>query len=168
MEKPFLKVSEPFKLDFKGRTKKIIIYSYYKEIEDEENEKCEHCGSSYCYDEDCLNDNRSIDLDQPNYPKVALEKINLQFILNLIPEGVKYEDIKMDMGHSQNSHYIEGYYINFYYNKKLSDRLEEYDKAMEAYNKAKEEYEKEKIKYDEWCKQEKIKKLEKELQNLKK
>lgn len=171
MKEPFLNRLEPWKNDYGKRTKDIVIYECWKSIADQYD-------MDYDEDDDDGDDEERDYMkysihrhDQPQTPTIPLDNMNLQKLIDLIPAGLKPEDIKMrmsinmsDMGPSKN----DGQTITFYYTKTFPADIEQYNKDKAAYDLEFKEYEKKKKIYDKWVKDEEIKKLESQLKKLKK
>ena len=157
MYKPYLNACEPNKEFYLNRTKRIEIFSHYSKHRSEDS-SCENedCTDIYCEGE-CKN-------NKPTKPK----DLNLQKVIDLVPTGISLSDVKFEIEIDIGDMAIYGQSVTFYYLKPLKPDVKGYEKAKKAYDEANAKYLEEKIKYDAWEKQDKINKLQKELEELKK
>ncbi len=151
MEKPILNVNMPYKSDYKERTKKVVIYESFDRIDE------------FYYNSD--------DETEDELPIVPLGNMNLQKILDKVPEGVDLSDIKMEINLSLNDMVASSSdrkSIRFWYMKKFPADLEKYKKDLAEYRKALKEYKKKQKEYDKWAKNEEIKRLQEKIKELQK
>jgi hypothetical protein len=154
MKKPIEPI-KPFEYKYKGKTERVDIYSdyeYFCDYPDEEE-----------YEEQLEAD----ELRQYYHATPLLRDINLQHILDLIPEGLTPKDIKIGVFNDANRMSIHLNGVNFYYVKTIPPNMELYKKDLEQYDLDFKKYEEDLKKYNEYEKQLKIKELEKELSLLK-
>src|SRR5579864_3936015 len=105
MNRPFMNMMRPDEGDYQKRTREIILYSYYEKWSEEDDcEDIEDEGEAEEYGwnrhtndgpPDGINHWYSGYRDQPELPKIKLDKISLQFLADLLPEGVELSDVKI-------------------------------------------------------------------------
>lgn len=166
MKRPSMNIFPVWEHDYKKKTVDVIIYSHFEKTpNDWDEEEIEDDG-----EEDSYARSRSYqDTHLKNkISKLALSKINLQSLLDNLPEGIKPSDIKMSLNIDCGDMGVYGAEIVFSYKKHFPARLDEFKKDKEAYDKAYAEYEIEEQKYQKFLKEQEIKDLETKLQKLKK
>jgi len=180
MKKPYMTLSPPFKRDYEPRTVNIVLYAYYYSME-----ACEFCGDYNCQSdcEDAMQEDEQERYPggymryynnlyyrryQPKLPKINLEDMDLQKVIDLIPEGVSPKDIKMRIDLDSGDMGYYGYAVEFYYEKTLPDESEQYKTDKAAYDAERAEYLKKFEEYQTWEKYQEILKLEQQINELKK
>lgn len=175
-----MNMSRPNEDDYKKRTREIVLYSYYEKFsyddyeEEDEDEEFENQRNGWNREE---NENVIPDgithwysgyRDQPTLPKVNLNKITLQSLIDMLPEGVTPKDVKVRSDIDAGDMGIYGHDIVFYYKKKLPAEPKKFKEDMALYNKLYAEYEVKEAAYNQWVKDQQVKELEEKLNNLKK
>lgn len=157
MKQPYMNMHPVMEWNYRDRTEDITIYTYFLSFM--EDYRCSYCDEENCHGE-CED-------DEPKTPKIQLDQMDLQKIIDLLPAGIKPSDVKMKMS-TDSGDYPTGHYITFYYTKFFSADPKRYKKDKAKYDAAYSEYEQKKIAYDEYVKQQEIKELEQRLSRLKK
>lgn len=157
MNKPFLNVYEPDKDYYLNRTKRIEIFTYYSKYRSEDDDCQDDCIDRYC--------EGKCEIDPST---IKIKDMNLQKIIDLIPKDVSISDVKFEIDLDLDDMEIYGHSVTFYYLKSLKPDKKGYEKAKKEFDAANSKYLEEKAKYDVWEKQEKINKLQEELEKLKK
>jgi hypothetical protein len=165
MKQPFRKLSSVYEMDYKKRTKDIVIYQYCETSYDEGY--CSHCDKKTCKGQ-CLYYawNKGYK-DQPATPNIQLSKITLQSLLDMLPEGVKPSDVKISI-ESDDWSGVPYRKVSFFYKKTFPADMEQYKKDKAAADADYAEWEQKQLAYEKWLKEQEIKKLEAELEKLKK
>jgi len=173
MKEPFLTRFEPWKSDYEERTKEITIYRHYESL----------LSCDYCSDYDCRGEceealeaakeeeaeeeeNRYYKEDQPKLKKIPIDKMNLQMLLDMLPEGVEPKDVKFDIHIDESDMGYNGHGMSFYYEKTFPEDMERYKKDLAAYRKDLAEYTEKRKKFEAWKKQQEIEKLKDKLKKL--
>ena len=164
MEQPFMTKSRPFKMNYEERKKNIVIYSY-TEHTIEDRDYCSFCEEENCSGQ-CLGEDYSYDKDQPAIPKIKIENMNLQKILDMLPENINPADVTMSM-YSHDWCGVPYTTFSFSYEKTFAEDLEQFEIDLKAYELEYKEYEIKKSAYDQWVKEEEIKKLEEKISAIK-
>lgn len=175
---PYMNMSEPNKKDYQARTRNIALFYYYEhfrheddyeeEMDEEEEDNHRNNFPSNDGPMDGVSHWYSGYRDQPKLPKMSVNQLSLQSILDLLPEGIKPEDVKMSFDVDTGDMGIYGHEIVFYYKKKLPAEPEQFKKDHDVWKKLCAEYEEKRKAYDEAVQQQEIKKLEDKLAKLKK
>jgi hypothetical protein len=175
MERPYMNMMRPWESDYKERKKDIIIYSYYQNHRyDEDDEDDEDDGGYHHHMVDMNGKKDGIDhwwsgaKDQPQIPNIKLDKMDLQQLLDMIPEGIKPSEIKIGFNLDAGDMGPYGYEVYFYYTKTFPAEPEQYKKDMATWQKHFDEYQVKENAYQEWLKNEEVRKLEEQLSRLKK
>jgi len=146
---PPIRPTQPFITEYNAKVERKYIYRFVQSLkvdyEDDENDE---------------------------YKKIFLLKenpkdINLKWLLDNIPAGIKPENIKIDFGFNFNTMSYEDHYIGFYYEQKIPARQKEYKAAMKQFEIDLEQYNKDMEKYKEYQRLEEIKQVELKLEQLK-
>ena len=151
---------EPHKNLYLNRTELKTIYSFYQSLR-----PCDYCDNESCHNE-C---EKAIEYlgEKDTSNTIPLEEMTLQKLLDILPEGIKPCDVKISIDVDVSDMAYEGHSVDFYYEKPLPDRTEEWEKVKADYDAAYSKYQKELEKYNEWFKQKEIKELEEKLNQLK-
>lgn len=159
----------PCERDYLPRTEDVTIYHHYEKFLNEDEEQfCQFCDKELAYlaDEyeecDCEDSKDS----QTGFPK--LSQINLQSILDMLPEGAKPSDVKISINLDTGDMGVYGHEVTFSYSKTFEADPEGFKIAQEKYEEKYQAYLIEKEKYDKWKRQEEVKRLEAKLARLKK
>lgn len=136
-EKPF----PPYESSYESYVERVHIYSFTESLQD--------------YEE-----------DKPEKKDVDIRKINLQWLLDKLPEGVTPKQVKISFGYNASSMSYDDHYVGFYYEKKIPACKKEYKLALKKYEAELAQYEKDLVIYNDWLKAEKIKQLKSQLNQL--
>jgi hypothetical protein len=159
MKQPFMKSFPVHEWDYREKDVDVVIYSHYEVTPGDDREEDDSYTESTHYRDE--NERNAI-------TKKDLSQINLQSLLDNLPEGVKPSDVKISMDIKCSDYAVEGTTLNFYYRKHLPARPELYQQEKAAYDKEWAEYEVKKSVYDKWVKDQEIKELQIRLDKLKK
>jgi hypothetical protein len=118
---------------------------------------------------------QDIDDDEPTEQEKKIAKlprkkpanVTLAWLLTLVPEGVKPEDIKIDFGYNASFMSYEDHYVGFYYDVKIPAKTKELKAAKEKYKLDLAQYEKDLVAYNEWKRNDEIRQTENKLKALK-
>jgi len=141
LEKP-CKPWPPSKLDYKKRTERQYLYSYKESLdyyrEDEED-------------------------DEEEKPERDIKDVNLSWLISLIPEGVRPDEVKIKFGFETNAMGYENHYVKFYYEKEIPADPKGYKLAIKEYELLLAKYEKDLKLYEEALKKQEIEEAEKQI-----
>jgi hypothetical protein len=177
MKQPFMDVRSVWITDYEKRTKDIVIYTHYQTLG-----HCRYCDNDNCggkceeavknnyvsNDEERYYNNLFYRREQPKIPKIDIDAMTLQKVLDMLPEGIKPSDVKIEVGVSSGDMGYYGYYLQFYYTKTFPADMEQYKKDKAIYDKAWKEYLKKDKEYQAWLKQKEVEELKSKLKKLKK
>ncbi|MCK9459536.1 MAG: hypothetical protein M0R80_07850 [Proteobacteria bacterium] len=147
-QKPF----QPFHYDYEEKIVKRYIYRFTESLCEDE-----------CWDESELDD----DEEKPEVPLKPIGEVDLAWLVSLVPEGIKPEQIKIDFGYNASSMSYEDHYVGFYYEVTVPARDAEFDAAMREYKAAERQYEADMTEYEVWAYKQEIKETEEKLARLK-
>ncbi len=166
---------EPEKKEYEKRVKKITLCSFYKAL------RCKHCGDEDCFEycDDALeakkeeNEERNSPYnwsykDQPPIPNLRLKEVNLQSILDMLPEGVSPKDIKLELFVDSDCMSYNGIELEVTYTKEFPPDPEGYKRDKTIYDDCVKQYKEARKKYENWKIQQEINELETKLRKLKK
>lgn len=108
------------------------------------------------------------DCEEKKTPEKPINEVDLGWLLNKLPDGIKPSDVKIEFGYHANSMAYESHWVCFYYEVKVPAKKEEYKEAKKKFNKDMVKYKEEMEEYRKACHQKKIKETEDELEQLKK
>lgn len=103
----------------------------------------------------------------PSFSAKHPSKINLQWLLDKLPEGKSPKDIKIAFGYDYNCMAFEDHHIGFYYEVKVPAKKAELKAAKEKYKQDLKQYELDLAAYKTYCKEKEIKEAEEKLARLK-
>jgi hypothetical protein len=169
MKRPYMNRFPVHEWDYEEKDISAVIYSYYEktprddefEYEDEDEELDEND------EEDTWIHNKDTE-EKNSIRKLKLEDINLQMLIDNLPEGVQPSDVKISMYIDCSDMAVEGTKLSFHYHKHLPARPELYKRDKEAFDKEYAEFQEKLAAYEKWEKEQQIKELEDKLSNLKK
>jgi hypothetical protein len=173
MKYPYMNMMKPDKKDYQARTRDIALYSYYEPFrheDDEPDEDEDNHRSDFPVNEPADGEGHwySGYRDQPPLPKIKFNKVTLQTILDLLPEGVTPADVKLRFTIDSGDMGVYGHEITFYYTKKLPPEPEKYAEDYATWKKLHDEWEAKHAAYEQWEKDKQVKELEEKLAKLKK
>ena len=148
MKKP-QKPIPPSRYEYKEKVEKRYIYRFTASLREDWDEE---------------NDD---DEDKPEVPLKPIEEVDLAWLMTLVPEGIKPEQIKIDFGYRASSMAFENHYVGFYYEVAIHARDAEYNVAIREYEAATRQYENDMAEYKVWAYKQEIKEAEEKLARLK-
>ncbi|HEY5267635.1 MAG TPA: hypothetical protein VII94_00695 [Candidatus Saccharimonadales bacterium] len=166
MKRPYVKLHPVHEWNYKKRTADIVIYQAYKNAT-ENNDYCPHCSKKTCSGQ-CLNEYAKEGyMDQPKIPNTSLHKMTLQSLLDMLPEGVKPSDVKIEMiNHDWAG--VPYSKLVFSYRKTFPADMKRFKIDKAAYDVEWAEYEKKAAAFKEWETQQEMKLLQDKIAALKK
>ena len=172
MKQPFMNMCRPHQSDYLERTKNIVIYKYYEKYRDDyscEEDEFEAHGNQF-YNEgepDGTQHWYSSYIDQHKTPKINLDKISFQFLIDLLPDGVSPSDVKITTSVDAGDGGIYGHEVSFYYTKMFPAEPEKYTEHFAIWQKLHDEYEIKNNVYKKYVAQQEIDELNKKIALLK-
>ncbi len=132
-KKPF----PPFEYEYEEKIVKKFIYQFSESLREDD------------YDDDDEDDEE--EEKKENIPDNPPQDISLAWLMTLVPEGIKPEQIKMDFGYNASCMSYDDHYVGFYYEvtvparkaellaarAKYESDLRQYEKDLKAYKEAK-------------------------------
>lgn len=167
MIRPFMNRFPVFEWDYQEKDIDVTIYSFYEKTPNEDYEE-EPEPDYEKDDEESLSRRARDSILKNNITSKLLKDINLQSLIDNLPEDISPSDVKIKMDIRCSSMAVEGTRLILYYTKHLPARPDLYKKDKVAYDEEFEKYSKNKELYDAWLIEQEIKELENQIAKLKK